>query len=216
MSGPAPHPFAPPPPPDDRPPLTGLALRPLQARYGAVPVLGAYALVGGLISIAVMTGAALVTGAPLVFPSLGPTAYLVFSDPMGAAAAPRNAVLGHLIGVAAGWGSLAAFGLQDIGSADAMAATGGRVGAAAVSLAVTSALMVWLRLPHPPAAATTLIVSLGLLPEPSELAVLMLAVVALVTIGWLINRAAGVPVPPWSPRREPVEVRPGGLGAGPG
>ena len=211
---PAPHPFAPIPSADDRPPLTGLALRPLQARYGARPVLGTYALVGGLVSIALMTGAALLTGQPLIFPSLGPTAYLVFSDPMGPAAAPRNAVLGHLIGVLAGYGSLLAFGLAG-GGADAMSADPGRIGAAAVSLAITSAAMVWLGLPHPPAAATTLIVSLGILAEPPELAVLMLAVVVLVAVGWVINRLSGVPVPAWAPRREPVEVRPAGLG-GPG
>ncbi|WP_341251813.1 HPP family protein [Euzebya pacifica] len=211
MTEPAPHPFAPPPPPERAQPLEGLALEPLQRRFGAVPVLGAYALVNGLISIAVMTAAALVTGVPLVFPSLGPTAYLLFSDPLGAAAAPRNTILGHVIGVLAGWGSLAVFGLQDVGAADAMGATPGRIGAAAVSLAVTSGLMVWLRLPHPPAAATTLIVSLGILPRVDELVVLVLAVILLAAQGWIINRLAGVPVPLWSPRREPLVVRPGGM-----
>lgn len=211
MTEPAPHPFAPAPPPTSVQPLEGLALEPLQRRFGAVPVLGLYALVNGLVSIAVMTAAALVTGVPLVFPSLGPTAYLLFSDPLGGAAAPRNTIIGHGIGVLAGWGSLAVFGLQDVAAADAMGATPGRVGAAAVSLALTSALMVWLRLPHPPAAATTLIVSLGVLPHPEELAVLMMAVVLLAAQGWIINRLAGVPVPVWAPRREPISVRPGGL-----
>ena len=211
MTEPAPHPFAPPPPPERAQPLEGLALEPLQRRFGAVPVLGAYALVNGLISIAVMTAAALVTGVPLVFPSLGPTAYLLFSDPLGAAAAPRNTILGLVIGVLAGWGSLAVFGLQNVGAADAMGATPGRIGAAAVSLAVTSGLMVWLRLPHPPAAATTLIVSLGILPRVDELVVLVLAVILLAAQGWIINRLAGVPVPLWSPRREPLVVRPGGM-----
>lgn len=210
MSGPGPNPFAPQPTaaPPEGPPL---GLHRLQSRFGARLVLGVYALINGLLSIAVMTGAAMVTGAPLVFPSLGPTAYLLFSDPLAAASAPRNAVLGHGVGVAAGWGSLAVFGLADAGAAQAMLVTGPRVAAAACSLAVTSAVMVWLRLPHPPAAATTLIVSLGILPRPDELAVLMLAVVLLVAIGWAINRLAGVPYPLWGPRAPVVTVRPQGL-----
>jgi CBS-domain-containing membrane protein len=63
--------------------------------------------------------------------------------------------------------------------------------------------MVWCRVPHPPAGATTLIVSLGILREPSQLAVLMLAVVLLVVQGFVINRLAGLDYPWWSPRREP-------------
>lgn len=205
----APHPFAPPPPRDDRP-LEGVALHQLQDRFGAVPVLGVYAFVGSVVSIAVMTGAALATGAPLVFPSLGPTAYLLFSDPLGAAASPRNALLGHAVGVAAGWVSLLAFGLRE--GVQAMAPTGGRIGAAALSLGLTSAVMVWLGVSHPPAAATTLIVSLGVLDQPAEMGVLLLAVVGLVVLGGLINRLAQVPYPPWSPaRRGPPAPRPGGM-----
>ena len=186
-------------------------LQRLQEHIGQRPALGVYALVNGLLSIAVMTAAAMVTGAPLVFPSLGPTAYLLFTDPLAAASAPRNAVLGHLVGVVAGWGSLVAFGLTGADAAAAMSVTAPRVGAAAASLAVTSALMVWLGLPHPPAAATTLIVSLGILSHPSELVVLMLAVALLVVIGWAINRLAGVPYPVWAPRKPTVVVRPAGL-----
>lgn len=204
------HPFArpQPPPPDPVTPLAGLALQPMQRRFGAVPVLGLYALLNGLVSIGVMSAAAMATGAALVFPSLGPTAYLLFSDPLGAAAAPRNALLGHAIGVAAGYGALVAFG---VAATDAMAVTSGRVGAAATSLAVTSGLMVWLRVPHPPAAATTLIVSLGILDRPADLAVLLAAVALLVVQGVVINRLAGVPYPLWSPAAPAVPL-PGGYG----
>lgn len=40
--------------------------------------------------------------------------------------------------------------------------------------------MAWLKLPHPPAGATTLIVSLGLLKDPAQFGVLMLGVLLLV------------------------------------
>jgi CBS domain-containing membrane protein len=60
--------------------------------------------------------------------------------------------------------------------------------------------MVIARVPHPPAGATTLIVSLGILREPDQLLILMVAVVLLVAQGFLINRLAGIPYPVWSPR----------------
>ncbi len=62
--------------------------------------------------------------------------------------------------------------------------------------------MVWARVPHPPAGATTLIVSLGILRTPVDLAVLMLAVVLLTIQGFVINRLAGIDYPTWSPRKD--------------
>jgi CBS-domain-containing membrane protein len=75
------------------------------------------------------------------------------------------------------------------------------VGAAALSLGLTSGLMVWLQRPHPPAGATTLIISLGLLREPWQLCVLMVAVVLMVVQGYVINRLAGLDYPRWAPVR---------------
>jgi CBS-domain-containing membrane protein len=57
--------------------------------------------------------------------------------------------------------------------------------------------MVLLRAPHPPAGATTLIVSLGLLHTPLQLAVLMAAVILLCIQAVVINRLAGLPYPLW-------------------
>jgi CBS-domain-containing membrane protein len=50
---------------------------------------------------------------------------------------------------------------------------------------------------HPPAGATTLIVALGILPEPIDFLFLMAAVLALTLLALLINRAFGVPYPLW-------------------
>lgn len=170
----------------------------LVERHSSIAVIGAFAGINGLISIALMAAAAVVTGAPLIFPSLGPTAFLLFYTPLAPAASPRNAVGGHLVGALAGYLALALFGLLDVPVAiDGI--TTARVGAAALSLGLTSAAMVWLRVPHPPAGATTLIVSLGILREPWQLGVLMLAVVLLVGQGLVINRLAGVPYPWWRP-----------------
>jgi CBS domain-containing membrane protein len=63
--------------------------------------------------------------------------------------------------------------------------------------------MVWCRVPHPPAGATTLIVSLGILREP-WLGVLMFALALLVVQGFVINRLAGTDYPIWTPRLGPT------------
>ncbi len=79
-----------------------------------------------------------------------------------------------------------------------------RVIAAALSLGLTSGLMVLLKSPHPPAGATTLIISLGILTQPWQLLLLMVAVVLLTLQALVINRLAGIPYPLWAPVREPA------------
>lgn len=180
----------------------GLRFTALERRYNSIAVVGAFSLVNGLISIALMAAAAELTGQPFLFPSLGPTAFLLFYTPQAPSASPRNTLAGHLVGVLAGYAALVAFGLTDAGPAGTHV-TAARVGAAALSLGLTAGVMAWLRVPHPPAGATTLIISLGLLTHPPQLAVLMLAVALLVGQGLAINRFAGIDYPLWSPRRGP-------------
>lgn len=186
--------------------LWGLAHRAqlptLLDRYSSTAVLGLFAFVNGVISIALMAAAALLTGSPLLFPSLGPTAFLLFYTPTGASACPRNTLFGHAIGAGAGWLSLAMFGLLHHAPALTAGFSNARIGATALSLGLTSGLMVWCKVPHPPAGATTLIVSLGILHEPWQLGVLMLAVLLLVLQGLVINRLAGIDYPLWGPRPE--------------
>ena len=184
--------------------LLGLArrlrLRPLQRRYNSTLVLGIFALLNGCVSIALMSAVALLTHQPFVFPSLGPTAFLLFHSPHTAAASPRNTFIGHLVGVVCGYLALVAFGLLHAGSALSSGVTPARAAAAGLSLGLTAGVMVWLRAPHPPAGATTLIVSLGMLTRPDQLAVLMLGVVILLAQGYAINRLAGLDYPLWSAR----------------
>ena len=170
-------------------------------RHSSTSVMGLFAMVNGIISIGIMAAAAWATGSPFVFPSLGPTAFLFFYTPLAASAAPRNTIFGHLIGAVSGYLSLLLFGLSEAAPALTTGVTVARVGAAALSLGLTSGLMVWLRVPHPPAGATTLIVSLGILRTPGQLAVLMLAVVLLTIQGFVMNRVAGIDYPPWRPKQ---------------
>jgi CBS-domain-containing membrane protein len=170
--------------------------------HNSTMVMAIFSAVNGFISIALMASVAVVTRAPFIFPSLGPTAFLLFYTPTAPAACPRNTLSGHFIGAMAGWLSLVIFGLTNAPPAFSAGVDWPRVGAAALSLALTSGLMVALRVPHPPAGATTLIVSLGLMPHFWQLLVLMLAVVLLTCQGLIINRAAGIPYPVWAPPAE--------------
>ena len=156
-----------------------------------------YVGINGFVTIGLLALLALVTGSPFVFPSLGPTAYLFFFSPLAEASSPRNTILGHSIGLICGY---AAFAIT-AGFGPPFASWGGahapRVLAAALSLAATGVLMALLRVSHPPAGATTLIVALGIISQPKELVVIEVAVVLLTAQAFLINRIAGIPYPLW-------------------
>lgn len=174
----------------------------LLKHYSSTPLLALFSFVNGCISIGIMAGLALITGSPFVFPSLGPTAFLFFYTPTAPPASPRNTIIGHGIGVLAGYFSLVVTGLTAAGPALAVGVTGPRVLAAGLSLGLTAGLMVLLRAPHPPAGATTLIVSLGIITKPLQLVILMGAVVLLIVQALVINRLAGIPYPLWKSKEE--------------
>lgn len=166
-----------------------------------------FALVNGALTTAVLALLAHWMQSPLVFPSLGPTAFLLFHRPLSRAACPRNAVVGHLLAVLLGWLSLVLFGLDDVSPDLKSGVAGARVAAAAFSIGLTSGLMVLLSVPHPPAGATTLIVALGLIHEPRHFPLLMLGVALLLVQGFFINRAAGLPYPVWGPVSPEMQAR---------
>ncbi len=174
----------------------------LTQRYAQTPVLALFSFINGCISIGLMSVLALITKSPFIFPSLGPTAFLFFYTPRAPSASPRNTVVGHSIGVLAGYFSLVVTGLTAAGPALAVGVTWPRVIAAALSLGLTAGLMVLFKSPHPPAGATTLIVSLGILTKPWQLLLLMVAVVLLTLQAFAINRLAGIPYPLWNPIKE--------------
>ena len=177
----------------------------LLQHHSRVPVLALFSLINGFISIALMSALALVTHSPFIFPSLGPTAFLFFYTPTAPAASPHNTIIGHAIGALAGYFSLVVTGLTMAGPAIAVGVTWPRVLAAALSLGLTAGLMVLFKSPHPPAGATTLIISLGILTHPWQLLLLMGAVILLTLQALAINRLAGIPYPLWNPIREPAE-----------
>jgi CBS domain-containing membrane protein len=174
-------------------------LRGLQQRHDSRAVLGSYVLINSAVSIAILAGIAALTRQPFVFPSLGPTAFVLFYAALGVQAAPRNVFCGHLIGVLFGYLALVIFGLTTA-RPNLTDVTAPRIGAVTVCLCLTLSLMVWLNVLHAPAGATTLIVGLGLMRTPGQLTVLMIAVVLILAQGLVINRLARRPYPLWAPR----------------
>jgi len=160
-----------------------------------------FTFVNSFVSIGILAAVAMVSGSPFVFPSLGPTAFLFFFAPRSPAATPRHALYGHAIGLLCGYASLWLFGLQDAPSAMTGTVDLQRLLAVGLSLALTGALMILLRAVHPPAGATTLIVSLGIVTAWRHLLVIEAAVVLLTAQALLINRHAGIDYPLWALRR---------------
>lgn len=156
-----------------------------------------FAFASAGIAIVIIGLAAVCTGQPLIFPSLGPSAFLFFTQPTSPTSSPRNAILSHGSGILVGWASYWLCGvLFGFDTATAQAA------AAALSLGLVSALMVAADIPHPPAASTTLIVALGLMIEWRQLIVVMAGVVLLTAQCYVINRMSGIVYPLWRARPE--------------
>ena len=140
---------------------------------------------------------------PLIFPALGPTAFLLFSAPLSSAASPRSVVLGHLTALAAGF---AVWNLVTWVSGDRVSpGVGGWpvVASASAALALTCFLLIRLSLGHPPACASSLVVSLGAVTNLADVLLIGLAVVILTWVAVIINRIFAGPVPWW---RDPIDT----------
>lgn len=151
---------------------------------------GATSLHAGLL-LAVVGVVAWATGEPFVFPSLGPTAFLLARARRGSTVAPRRVIGGHAVGVV---GGLVSYEVVAPGTALSTSlpafstATFGLAAAAALSVSLTSVGMFATNTSHPPACATTLIVALGVLPTVRAGAVIVVAVAALVAVHELVLR----------------------------
>jgi hypothetical protein len=173
-----------------------LRLMGLMNRFPPRLVWSAYLLLNGFITIALLSIVAMFTNNPFVFPSLGPTAYLYFFSPLARQSSPRHALYGHGLALICGYLSLVVTGMAlPLGLAHGITWQTGT--AAALSLGSTGALMVLFRVSHPPAGATTLIVSLGLISRPLDRLILEAAVLVLTLQAFAINRLAGLPYPVW-------------------
>ncbi|MBO8191495.1 HPP family protein [Streptomyces oryzae] len=114
--------------------------------------------------------------------ALGPTAYLLLAHPESEGSQLRSAVLAHAAAIACGLACLAAFGLWNHPSvAETHRESLRQTGAQALAVGVTLLLLTLLRAPHPPAAATALLITSGI-TRPGKPLYGMLAGLALVIV----------------------------------
>lgn len=158
----------------------------------------AYPAAASALVIAVIGALAWGLHQPWLFPSLGPTIFLQTVTPNEAGARPYNTLVGHGLGVAAGFLALLLCGV--IGEPSAMAAgmpTAGQVAASALAVGLTILGQIILSAEHPPAAATTMLLTFGGF-KPSW------GTVGAVAIGVALVTAFGEAARWWHPGRQPV------------
>ncbi|ELY55545.1 HPP family protein [Natronolimnohabitans innermongolicus] len=129
------------------------------------------------------------SGLPLLFPSLGPSAFVLALFQDSDATAPRRVIGGHAIGVVAGLFAyhLLGAGITMTAVADPGSLEGLRLAASGVlATTLTAGGMLATGTRHPPACATTLIVSLGLLSTIREGVLIVGTVVVLVAAHQLL------------------------------
>jgi hypothetical protein len=131
-----------------------------------------------------------VSGRPFIFPSLGPSAFsLVVAK--GDQSSGRNVIGGHLIGIVGGLLSyhLIAHGVS-LGELPAPLSLPllRLVLSGVVSVALTGMGMLALRAEHPPACATTLIISLGLLATYQDVLYIVIGIVVMYAVHLVLYR----------------------------
>ncbi len=149
---------------------------------------GVWAPIMGGILIFVIGVIGLIAGQPWLFPSLGPTAYLQVENPGLKSAHFYNTLVGHYVGIVAGLIGIAIFNLWSTPSVlISHHLVPAWVGAAAIAIFLTIIINMILRSSHPPAAATTLLVSLGAFTTPNQILYLIIGVLILAIIGDILR-----------------------------
>lgn len=124
---------------------------------------------------------------PLIFASLGPTAYELVETPERKSARPYNVVAGHLVGVLAGFLGLYAADAWRAPAISSGAIGWQRIGAVIVASAATVAVTLLLKATQPAALSTTLLVSLGSLQTWQDGFYIMGGVLAVLLAGYPVR-----------------------------
>jgi CBS domain-containing membrane protein len=165
-------------------------------------VLVVFVFLEGATAMGTITMIAYLTDLPLLFPQLGPSAFILFYTPMSMAASPRNCILSHTMAVVAGLFSihLLAIIFPEAGLLNSGIIGWYRVAAISLAMGLISVMMIATQSTHPPAAASALIAAMGYLENPVQLLGIASALVLLVLEAFLFNRIlGGLPYPIWRP-----------------
>lgn len=144
--------------------------------------------------ILLMGAVSLALGMPLLFASLGPTAYEQIEKPELPSARFYNVVVGHWIGMGCGFAALAllrawnAPELLTVGRSGAV-----RVEACGIAVALTAVSTLLSKAGQPAAYATAMLVALGSMQRARDALSIALAVLILGAIGEPIRRMRLVP-----------------------
>jgi len=151
----------------------------------------------GALMVAVVGALSLVLGKPMVLPSLGPTAYLVAESPAHPNSRFVNVVAGHALGLIVGVIAVIVAGAAGEPSPLLTGVvTVPRVVATVLGLALLLIALVPLRVSHPPAAATTLLVTLGAVHSLEQMTWLIVGAVAIAIVGELLRAVRLRRLPP--------------------
>ncbi|WP_324785923.1 HPP family protein [Streptomyces sp. H51] len=126
--------------------------------------------------------------------ALGPTAYLLLAHPESVTARLRTAVAGHALAIAVALACLAVFGLWTHPSvAERHQDTAGQIGAQALAVGLTLFLLHLCNAHHPPAAATSLLITSGICRPGPALYGLLVGLALVLAIAPLLTSATSRP-----------------------
>lgn len=148
------------------------------------------ATVGEGALILVIAAVGWVTRQPLIFASLGPTAYEMVEKPRDKSSRAYNIVVGHLAGLGSGF--LAVYLLDAWSAPHVMSAgivTPARVWAATLAAVLTTCITLLLKAGQPAAIATSLLVALGSMQTRRDAIAIIAAVAIITAIGEPLRRA---------------------------
>lgn len=174
-----------------------------------------FIFVAGAVALGTISIIAYLTRLPLLFPQLGPSAFILFHTPMSVTASPRNVLLSHTLAVASGLFALWLVGwfFPEAGLSDPFLLNWYRILVIALTMGLSGVIMVGVKCIHPPAAASALIAAMGFLNTPEQVLGVIGAMLLLVMEAILFNRfIGGLPYPLW--RADPKVARNFGAMAG--
>ncbi len=128
-----------------------------------------------------------------LFPSLGPSFFMQMETPRTKAARPYNVIAGHLIGIVAGYVSvIAVSGIAGLPSAfgPPHLLLSAHIAASGLSMGLMVLIQVLMKAQHPPASATTLLITLGEFRVAwSDISILLIGIAIMAVVGEIVRRA---------------------------
>jgi CBS-domain-containing membrane protein len=156
------------------------------------------AAVNGGAAILMLAALAWLVDLPLLFPALGPSAFILFTSPFSRAAEPRSVVLSHFAGISVGLAACVLVGWMAGRPVSLQVGGWTVIASASIAMAAIGTLLVRLDTPHPPACASALIVAVGAADGWMPILAMALGVLLLVGQAVAIHRLAGIRTPIWS------------------